>query len=162
MKIVLVLFIFLVQFAVANQTYTTARGFEFIQVNDPGFGMAWKAPDGNFWSAYQGKFPNEGTSIHSDPNSNDDEVIDSVAVKVCEAIGGKLPSMNDYRKLREYFKNSPDYVSIFPGEGMFYWTSTTQNKSPRYMRIRPYLDAFGDLANSRKLYGVQCVKMAPL
>lgn len=160
MKLILCFFVFLTQASWGAMTQNTALGFTFTQVNDPQMGSSWQDPDGNVWSLSQGRFQNIGESLHLDPTSNDRDIVDSEAVKVCQALGAILPSMKDYRALRRFFKNSLDFLTVFPGIEDYYWSSSTANRGggyARYMQVRP-LDAFGDLSNAQKLYGVQCLK----
>ncbi|MGZ3746663.1 MAG: hypothetical protein ACXWRE_04820 [Pseudobdellovibrionaceae bacterium] len=151
---VMMLVLFNIPNAKAEQTYTTLRGFIFTQVTDERFGTAWQAPDGTVWSLFQGEFSNSGKTLG-------ETVMDSPAVQACLKIKGALPSLMQIKSLLEYFETSADFRSIFPSQSNLYWTSTTLNDGSgvfiRFAKIAPFLDPYGDVTQSTRLLGVQCL-----
>jgi hypothetical protein len=83
----------------ADVTYTTSTGAVFKQVTVEGFGSAWRDPAGKTWSSYQGEFTN--TALRPDWFGI---VRHSEATLACQKIGGRLPSLHDYRKLMSHFE----------------------------------------------------------
>ena len=153
--------------AYGSPTYVTEKGFTFTQVEDSKFGVAWRAPDGTLWSLYQGVSNNIGEVVGIDVASGKDGlVIDSPAVQLCEKIGGKLPTIEQYKVLVEYFLRSKDYHVLFPAPTptpglviLFNWSSSSPggDVGARTVRTLPYLDAFGDVKYLNRVLMVQCV-----
>jgi Regulator of chromosome condensation (RCC1) repeat len=115
-------------------TYVTSSGAIFTRVSgNTQFGPGWKDPSGTVWSSLQGKF----TNIATNPDQGN-VIVDSAATRACSAIGGRLPTIQDYYSLVSYFdRNSnheltelgrKDLYQIFPDMGMntpynLYWTN---------------------------------------
>jgi hypothetical protein len=107
---------------------------KFTRIQYGQFGNVWKDPSGKIWSANQGQADNQALS----PDSPNQVILDSAATRKCAAIGGKLPSLQDYRNLSSYFelndlgtfstqglKDLKTIFAITDAEGLFYWTSTS-------------------------------------
>ena len=82
-----------------------ADDFGFKQVNFKQFGAAVLAPNGTVWSQYQGFYSNDGIS-------KDGVVTNSPAAKACEAIGGTLPTYEDYQSILAVFSGNLDDVRL--------------------------------------------------
>jgi hypothetical protein len=123
--------VFILSMSVAHaDTYTASTGAVFTQVHGPGsFGQAWQDPSGMIWSADQGKRDNQ--PIQPDENGI---VIESSATDACDQIGGRLPTIGDYKKLMSYFElnkdqftdqGAKDIEALFPGiQDGEWWTSS--------------------------------------
>ncbi len=86
---------------VDGERYTTQRGFVFERV-----GSYWKDPAGLQWGEIlAGEYTNAG--------------IDSPAVKACEAIGARLPTIEEYDRLMTYFSPSNNRNRILSPEGLY-------------------------------------------
>ena len=156
-------------FALAEDTYRTARGYTFTKVMDGPMAPAWRSPDGKVWSANQGRFSNAG-SVSEDEQL----VIDSPATEACARIGGRLPRLAEFKALAKYFfvtrpGNAPttdpnflDYKYLFPdflyptGYSMPLWTADAAGSY--FARLTTGLvDPYGDGARSDELLSVCCV-----
>lgn len=147
----------------ANQTYTTQKGFVFTRINDEKFGDTFMAPDDLIWSQYQGTFSNVGKMGDKPVNAHGDhEIMDSLAVQACKAIGGNLPSVMQYRDFLNYFQTTADFQSIFPitqQASPLAWTSTGLNEAfVRFVKIAPVLDGYGDVIRSSRELSVFCIR----
>lgn len=148
--------------ALADQTFTTAKGFVFTRVQDAQFGSTWKDPQGLLWSPFQGEFSNQGTLGNEIVNQTGDrEVVDSAAVEACKTIQGQLPSLEDYRVFLNYFESTEEFQSLFPrptSASHMLWTSTAHSAQfVRFVKVVP-LDPFGDVAASGRRLPVYCVR----
>ncbi|MGZ3770366.1 MAG: hypothetical protein ACXVCP_11145 [Bdellovibrio sp.] len=149
-------------YAQAEQTYTTEHGYIFTKVADPSFGPTWQAPNGQVWSQYQGMYENYGKLGDSIVNEhNDHEVIDSVAVRACQSIGGKLPSLQEFQTFFNYFNSTADFHNIFPvlnNADSLFWTRTApMAEFVRFVKGAPHLDPFGDVTRSTRRLSVICM-----
>lgn len=134
-------------------------GAVFERTQYGGFKTAWKAPNGLIWSGYEGAFANDGPDLPDGPES---VVVDSPATRACQAIGGRLPTLQDYRTLMdEIAKTNAPGVDIFRvisnGAVGRYWTATAQ--SPAFARIMQSRDTFGDLVRRTDRWSVRCVSL---
>lgn len=121
-----------------GETYTThdSNGkvmAVFTMVQGPGkFGNAWRDPNGVVWSKLIAEAQNMGPSYDEGQNGF---IVSGEAVDACKAIGGDLPSMEDYEKLTSYFEytgvhftdqGQRDLETVFPELVMAaqYWTTS--------------------------------------
>ena len=125
-----------------------------------GFGTAWVTPEGIAWSSYQGLHSNAGTA-------SGDIMLNSPATQACEAMGGRLPTIEDYRALMKHFRkpnggNDLDSFKVFSNDMIqVYWTATAHTSF--FARIVKGMDDFGDLApTTSRLHAVRCVGLAKL
>lgn len=144
--------------ASANEStsYTTRSGHVFTRVmNDP-FGIAWQAPDGSVWSQYQGLYSNQGNPGSVLNENGDRLMLNSDATKACERIGGKLPLLEEYQTLTDYFMDRDDFLAIFPfpQEKNMFWTANERSGFARYVKLP--LDPFGDAQMTEKKLSVMC------
>ena len=163
----------------AGESFTTSIGAVFTQVEDADFGTAWRAPDGLLWSAYQGDFSNEGWSFGGDLHNWETSPTYAVrtwsaATKACARIGGNLPTVPDFERLKAFFEysdkwNPPtfsaqgasDFKRLYPWkDAQVFWTSSVfPGHSWGASRFLNYgLLAGGSGAFDHEPYSVICVK----
>lgn len=146
------------------ETYVTHMGATFNKVSTPGFGDAWKAPNGVIWSGCIGEYSNQG-----DQPLNATVVTHSPATNACEARGGNLPLLSDYKDLVGFFmldigtstpEEATDFIHLFPGchnpgqmPGWF-WTADAMTT---YARAVQGWDAYGDLGPATASSEIRCI-----
>lgn len=125
MKIFVLLFALTGSLAHAEMKYVTRATSGqalavFTMVDGPGkFGQAWSDPSGMIWSRVFGLYANE--AMKSDCGG---KVVESDATRICQSVGGRLPSNEDFLRLASYFETdccgrlSPqgleDLKTVFP------------------------------------------------
>jgi hypothetical protein len=102
-------------------------------VNHPGFGPAWRDPALRTWIPLLGSFD----TVALKPDAND-EIVDSAATRACAAVGGRLPTMQDFAALVKYFEQHRrritergrlEFLSLYPSfEKRYFWTSSLVSK----------------------------------
>lgn len=157
---------------------TTSLGAMFVRVvypetgpNRGKFGQAWRAPNGLVWSEVIGRYNN----LDLDGTTPVDGIIQkSPATEACKAIGGKLPTYDEYTYFRKtYFaRNLPfdriseegaqDLLSIFPdmkGENRpldVFWTASGQILPRNGKAFFPIGNAINYFPRTR-VFSVRCV-----
>lgn len=117
-----------------GEKFTTSTGAIFERVERTGFGSAWKAPNGTIWSeTLEGKFQN----LDLDGTQSINGIIQkSAATEACKAIGGRLPTAEDFKQLVSYFefdaeknqltkKGAYQFQGVFPWSKYLFWTSSS-------------------------------------
>lgn len=111
----------------AADSYTTSTGAVFTHINGPeNFGSAWRDPSGTLWSSNQGHAMNLERANGFPQISAD---------ALCKKIDGKVPTLEDYLRLKTYFETNDkglftsrgqqDFYAIFPDSyNETFWSRT--------------------------------------
>jgi hypothetical protein len=108
----------------------SSTGAVFEPVEWPGLGMALKAPDGLIWIKLL-----EKESLANQGKVENGIIVDSDATRACVEVGGRLPTNDEFERLRKYFEQNSigwmtdsgrmDFHRIFPGmKNKFFWSSS--------------------------------------
>jgi hypothetical protein len=107
---------------VPGTQYTTGVGAVLRCIRVGKFGPAWKTPDGMLWSSTFGIDSPDSTAMkHLLKNAelSPDQgglIVDSEATRACKRMGGRLPTFEDYVRLKTYFQKPDDGTA--PNFGM--------------------------------------------
>jgi hypothetical protein len=139
--------------------YRTSEGAVFTRVSFKQFGSAWRDPEGNIWSANLGRF-NFLPDAQETPGKPH-----SAAMVACEKIGGRLPSLDEYKKLLAYFLIeqpevwSRDLQTLFPdwgilplNRGEWFWAYSDAGG-----RLVIGTDTYGDIGYRSLELSVRCI-----